>query len=220
MSALVEEEEEAQWSDWEDDEDPARALTDATLHPGVAAALAHDAARGFDLAAAVRELGVDFYGAVRLVNYVRAQAAQPGFTVDGLCAALRAPGAAWRGDEFLKPFLENDAVLCALDEIVADEAAGGAPAVRQQLAAAAADLRSLGAAVFDAMGSGYVPAHKVEALRLAVAAVGEAQVNGLLASATLAEDKETAALQAELSDVRAKLSALASQAQTILDKAS
>lgn len=55
--------------------------------------------------------GLDFYGTIKLVNYIR-------LTVrDGNEPALKAPSV-WEDDKYLQPVLEDDAVLFSLDELL------------------------------------------------------------------------------------------------------
>ena len=71
MAANREEETESEgWSDAEEDfdQDPVVAITSDQTFGSAKEALEHDTARGFDLIAFARQLGLDFYGAVRLVN--------------------------------------------------------------------------------------------------------------------------------------------------------
>lgn len=108
---------EGEWLDVDSDSEP---LTFASLFdpsltfPSAGAMLAHTReAHGFDLHAVVRRLDLDFHGAVRLVNFLRRRAGE------GQAVAERDVRAEdFAGDEFLKPALDNDALLFSLDEVL------------------------------------------------------------------------------------------------------
>ncbi|CAM9440311.1 unnamed protein product, partial [Phaeothamnion confervicola] len=123
------------WEDWEADEGsiPAQSLFCAETFATVEEALAHDRETyGFDLKGLCNELaGFDFYGAVKLINLVRSQ-------VSALRESSQVPTLAWaqavveglrsgqlvvRGEEHLRPFLADDAILMALGSIIAEATA-------------------------------------------------------------------------------------------------
>ena len=92
--------------------------------PDIAAACAHDMEMyGFDVKATGQRLQLDFYGAIRFVNWLRAEVAKVGPT---RAAARRprharhlVPGARFLSDDaFLKPFMEGDVFLQNLDKYV------------------------------------------------------------------------------------------------------
>ncbi|KAI9842425.1 MAG: hypothetical protein M1837_007170 [Sclerophora amabilis] len=85
--------------------------------PNLKTLLAHcKASHNLDVVKIRRELGLDFYGTIRLVNYLRSEIrdGNPG------------PQVSWKEpfsqDKYLQPVLEDDAVLFSLDEIHEDEA--------------------------------------------------------------------------------------------------
>ncbi|KAK5175438.1 uncharacterized protein LTR77_000577 [Saxophila tyrrhenica] len=69
----------------------------------------------FDFVNVVRSRGLDFYGAIKLVNLVRSQ-------VPGLANPDQLAVASLDSDDLLKPVLENDALLFSLDDVVDFEA--------------------------------------------------------------------------------------------------
>ena len=71
---------------------------------------------GLDLLAAVKQHSLDFYGTIKLVNYVRDAA------INGLQAIDTSAADLWKDDKYLQPVLENDALLFSLDELVEDAA--------------------------------------------------------------------------------------------------
>ena len=74
MAAALDDDDDDAWSDAEaaDEEPKVPCITDPSrVFASAADALAHDAARGFDLRAITRDARVDFYGAVRIVNFAR-----------------------------------------------------------------------------------------------------------------------------------------------------
>ena len=132
MSANVHPDEDDAWSDCEDaDEEPrVAAVTDPTQLFGTAEeALAFDCGRGFDLGAIAKARKVDFYGAVKLLNYARHTVGKAAADFDeAAAAALTAAcveGDAWRGDDYMKPALEPDELLHRLEDVLPLE--GDAP---------------------------------------------------------------------------------------------
>ncbi|KAJ1558941.1 hypothetical protein HK405_012655, partial [Cladochytrium tenue] len=121
---------EETWDDWLDDDaasdgasvgfgtasaGAARCVAcDRTGSPGYV--LAHMASEhGLDLAMIRRHLGLDYYGCIRLVNFLRTKAAG-GAEYVGKDAFAKVTGAAaqWQADDaLLKPVLEDDALLTA-----------------------------------------------------------------------------------------------------------
>lgn len=115
-----EEEEEEGWDDWESDGDDgaggggllclfcsARFDSDGPL-------FAHcGSEHGFDFQKVVRELGLDFYGCIKLINFVRSKVAE---NKCWSCAEIsqlegKVP---WAEDSYLKPFMEDDSLLHSL----------------------------------------------------------------------------------------------------------
>lgn len=157
MAAAVDDADDT-WSDAEeaDAEPSVAAVTEPTkVFATFGEALAFDRERGFDLAAVCRSTGVDFYGAVKVLNFARATVARRGGPWDnGAGAALTAAcvdGADWRDDAYLKPVLEPDELLHRLEDALdlADEDESPAVAqlradlegVRSRVEAAAAKIR-------------------------------------------------------------------------------
>ena len=66
----------------------------------------------FDFAATIRRLQPDFHGAVKLVNFIRSRVAE-----NGSLPAEISPND-YADDRYLKPVLENDALIFSLDEIL------------------------------------------------------------------------------------------------------
>ncbi|KAF2773218.1 hypothetical protein EJ03DRAFT_323722 [Teratosphaeria nubilosa] len=88
----------------------------------------------FDFGAVCREHKLDFYGAVRLINYIRSSVA-----AGNAARPDTSDKALWEDDKFMKPVLEDDALISSLydvegllaleeDEAEAPEAVEGAPA--------------------------------------------------------------------------------------------
>ncbi|KAL7820516.1 protein arginine N-methyltransferase [Trichoderma aethiopicum] len=67
---------------------------------------------GFDLVATIRDLKLDFHGAVKLVNFVRSRVR------DGQPLPQKLAAADFEDDAFFKPVLDGDALIVALDEIL------------------------------------------------------------------------------------------------------
>lgn len=66
---------------------------------------------GFDFLEIRQRLGLDFYNSIKLVNFIRAEAQK------GILNFSSLSKADFEDDLYLKPFLENDAVLYSLDEL-------------------------------------------------------------------------------------------------------
>lgn len=69
--------------------------------------------------------GLDFYGVVKLINYIRSEVAAGNATPDCTTQGL------WHNDKFLKPALDDDALITCLydtdDLISPDEDASAQP---------------------------------------------------------------------------------------------
>ncbi|KAF8693948.1 hypothetical protein HU200_038593 [Digitaria exilis] len=141
-----EEEGEEAWDDWCSDGDDAagRLLclfcsswfdTDRSLFEHCAAE------HCFDLHRIVKELGLDFYGCIRLINFIRSKVAENKCWSCGqsfssnteLCSHLHAVEShliegkvQWEDDVYLKPFMEDDSLLHSLsmDDDEGDEECG------------------------------------------------------------------------------------------------
>ncbi|KAI6780304.1 Ribosomal protein arginine N-methyltransferase-like protein [Emericellopsis cladophorae] len=127
-SSASESSEGSDWQDVEPDEEPSTvvSLFDEQTFPNPKEMLAYCKNKhNFDLLAIVKRLGLDFYGAIKLVNYVRSkvQSNQP------LPEQISAKDI--EDDQYLKPVLENDALLFTLDEVLeADQETTADPATR------------------------------------------------------------------------------------------
>jgi protein arginine N-methyltransferase 3 len=109
---------EGEWLDVESDEESLTfvSLLDAQTFPSAQAMLNHCRDQhGFDLAATLRRLHLDFYGAIRLVNFVR-QTVQKGEALPAEIVPSH-----FADEAYLKPVLDNDALIFTLDEILDDE---------------------------------------------------------------------------------------------------
>ncbi|CAM9441383.1 unnamed protein product, partial [Ectocarpus sp. 12 AP-2014] len=116
---------EDEWSDWEDEDIPARSLFEDKLLPSAKEALKYDSdTYDFDLFALRTKLGLDFYGCVKLVNYVRTEVscASGGGLKDVVsdieAAVIASKGEAFADERFLRPALEDDALLLSLEELL------------------------------------------------------------------------------------------------------
>ena len=100
------------WEDTNPDDDvenlDVKCLLCDMTHPTAPQSLEHcKQAHGFDLAAHVMQYKLDFYGAIKLVNYTRSTKS----------SVLNDP-ALWADEKYLQPVLENDALLFSLDEVI------------------------------------------------------------------------------------------------------
>lgn len=110
---------DGEWLDVEPDEEAVTVVslfdsqTFATLDEMLGHCKQH---HGFDLRASLLRLQLDFLGAVKLVNFIRHRVRQGQPLPDTISLSDI------QDDAYLKPVLENDAVLFSLDDIL-DEAA-------------------------------------------------------------------------------------------------
>ncbi|KAI5456267.1 S-adenosyl-L-methionine-dependent methyltransferase [Mariannaea sp. PMI_226] len=107
--------EEGEWLDLESDEETVAITSffDSQTFPTVSAMLKDSNERhGFDFAANLTRLNLDFHGAVKLVNFVRHQAKQ------NLPIPAEISLADFDDEKFLQPVLENDALIFSLDELL------------------------------------------------------------------------------------------------------
>ena len=109
---------EGEWLDVEADEEPITivSLLDSQTFPTVAAMLDHcKQQHSFDFATVLNRLGLDFHGAVKLVNYIRDRVKQ----LQPLPAEISPKD--FEDERYLQPVLENDALIFSLDDILEAE---------------------------------------------------------------------------------------------------
>ena len=95
------------FEDWVEPPTPCRSLADPSRTlDSVAEALSFDRERGLDFVALVRRLQLDFYGQIRLVNWLRAEP-RSAADIEGLSAS----SALLEDDTWLAPVLEDDPLL-------------------------------------------------------------------------------------------------------------
>lgn len=111
------------WEDIEADEDEdlsVKCLLCGDVFPQPRPMLDHCAAtHGLDLLGVVKRHSLDFYGTIKLVNYVRGSASAGVRVVDTSSPDL------WEDERFLQPVLENDALLFSLDELIENAGSEG-----------------------------------------------------------------------------------------------
>ncbi|KAJ1720404.1 hypothetical protein LPJ53_004955 [Coemansia erecta] len=118
---------EERWDDWEDDEMNAEMKCLFCAHTAQNPSVLFEHVKqthGFDFAKTRRQLQLDFYQSMRVVNYIRTMGLnEPGF---GTTAAFEVDGteAFLNDDQYLKPAMEDDALLYALDELDLDDGDG------------------------------------------------------------------------------------------------
>ncbi|KAJ5601681.1 hypothetical protein N7510_011215 [Penicillium lagena] len=121
------------WEDLEpeDESQPVVGLFTHDVFPDVRAMLKECKDKhNFDLVKIQKDLGLDFLDMIKLVNYVRTQVKSGNMTPDVSTKAQFAD------DAYLKPVLEDDALLYSLDDLADDQgedAAPGTEAERQVL---------------------------------------------------------------------------------------
>ncbi|KAH8424064.1 protein arginine methyltransferase RmtB [Aspergillus melleus] len=119
------------WEDVEPDDEtqPVVGLFSEKVYPDVNAMLKESKEKhDFDLRKVQKNLGLDFLGTIKLVNYIRSQV-EAGNTSPDVTSKDK-----FDDDVYLKPVLEDDALLYSLDDIEDEEASdapGGTDAERQ-----------------------------------------------------------------------------------------
>ncbi|CAH0043952.1 unnamed protein product [Clonostachys solani] len=106
---------DSEWQDVEPDEETSTVVSffDQQTFARPTEMLAHSKEKhGFDFLATQRRLNLDFYGAIKLVNYVRYQVQQ------GQSLPAEITLAELEHERYLKPVLENDALLFSLDDVL------------------------------------------------------------------------------------------------------
>lgn len=102
---------------WEDvepevEQEKIISLLDHEVFPDVASMLAHCKEKyNFDFLKIRENFALDFYGCIRLVNYIRSE------TKSGRPVSSNISLTDFEAEEFLKPVLEDDAVLFNLDDL-------------------------------------------------------------------------------------------------------
>ncbi|KAI1452897.1 S-adenosyl-L-methionine-dependent methyltransferase [Annulohypoxylon moriforme] len=103
------------WSDAEEDEEETQeviSLLDDRVFPDVISMLAHCKDKhGFDFLAIRQRLQLDFYGCIKLVNFIRQR------VHEGLPVTEDITWTAIDQEQYLKPVLDDDAVILALDDL-------------------------------------------------------------------------------------------------------
>ncbi|KAI0879849.1 S-adenosyl-L-methionine-dependent methyltransferase [Annulohypoxylon maeteangense] len=103
------------WSDAEEDEEETQeviSLLDDRVFPDVISMLAHCKDKhGFDFLGIRQRLQLDFYGCIKLVNFIRQR------VHEGLPVTEDITLSAIDQEQYLKPVLDDDAVILALDDL-------------------------------------------------------------------------------------------------------
>ncbi|KAL8154401.1 hypothetical protein V2J09_012161 [Rumex salicifolius] len=115
-----------EWDDWNADEDDEsengskfKCLFCESLFSSSDYVFEHCAANHqFDFRCIKKSLGLDFYGAVKLINYIREMVASNRCWNGGLDCESNAEDlkALWNDDKYLVPFLEDDSILYSFDD--------------------------------------------------------------------------------------------------------
>uniref|UniRef100_A0ACD5UJV5 Uncharacterized protein n=1 Tax=Avena sativa TaxID=4498 RepID=A0ACD5UJV5_AVESA len=121
-----EEEGDEGWDDWESDGEDAAGgggllcLFCSSRFDSESSFFAHcGSEHRFDFHKVVRELGLDFYGCIKLINFVRSKVAENKcWSCDGSQLEGNVP---WAEDSYLKPFMEDDSLLHSLSIFDDDE---------------------------------------------------------------------------------------------------
>ncbi|CRG92620.1 protein arginine N-methyltransferase 3 [Talaromyces islandicus] len=107
------------WEDVEpeDDSQPVVGLFSADVYPDVRVMLRETKERyNFDLVKVQKEFDLDFLGSIKLVNYIRSEAQK------GNKAPDVSSKSAFDDDSYLKPVLDDDALLYSLEDLTDDSA--------------------------------------------------------------------------------------------------
>lgn len=82
---------------------------------------------GFDFYQTTVDLALDFYGCIRLVNYIR-QKIKNGLSPSACIDTIHSKSSTWiNSDLYLKPILEDDALLFSLDDFVENMKSNAVP---------------------------------------------------------------------------------------------
>jgi hypothetical protein len=128
---------EGDWQDLESDNESISivSLFDSKTFPSTEEMLKHcKEQHNFDLTGLIRRLQLDFHGSIKLVNFIRSNVKEGKPVVANDISA-----GDFADDKFLKPVLENDALLFSLDEALEaqdDSAAGEQAKVSDEALAA------------------------------------------------------------------------------------
>ena len=117
-----EEEEEDDWGTWEEDEETSEYVDLFSLRTfsTIQELFSYCAETyGFDVAAIRRDLSLDIYGSIKLINFARATTKTSGLTGSDAATNVQNrirenPLCFKNGEEYLRPVMEDDAVLRAL----------------------------------------------------------------------------------------------------------
>jgi protein arginine N-methyltransferase 3 len=123
---------EGEWLDVELDEESVAITSffDSQTFPTVSAMLENSKKHhGFDFAACLKRLDLDFHGAVKLVNYVRERVKQ------GSSLPEEISFGDFDHDRYLQPVLENDALIFSLDDVLENIENAGAVAENKDVQA-------------------------------------------------------------------------------------
>ncbi|RDW66146.1 putative histone-arginine methyltransferase CARM1 [Coleophoma cylindrospora] len=102
------------WEDAEPDEESLQfvSLFDSEVFTDITSMLEHCKVKhNFDFLAVRQKLNLDFYGSIKLVNYVRSQ------VQDGKPVSSEVTPAELEDEKYLKPVLQDDALLFSLDDL-------------------------------------------------------------------------------------------------------
>ncbi|KAL2410461.1 Ribosomal protein arginine N-methyltransferase rmt3 [Exophiala dermatitidis] len=127
------------WEDVEPDEESVTVLSlfDDKTFPDARTMLAYSRDQhGFDIWKLRKDFDLDFLGTIKLVNYIRSEV-QAGKTQPDLSSK-----SLFDDDKYLKPTLENDALLYSLDDVFDDAGSLGPASEVEQLREQLANLQS------------------------------------------------------------------------------
>ncbi|CAK7267455.1 Ribosomal protein arginine N-methyltransferase rmt3 [Sporothrix epigloea] len=124
----------------QDDEEPlaVTSLLDDRVFADATSMVAYcKAEHGFDFLAVRDRLDLDFYGSVKLINFIR-QRVQEGLALPAEISAID-----FAGDGFLKPVLNDDALIVSLDSLPEPQPQGSASKAQSSTGADASSADSL-----------------------------------------------------------------------------
>ncbi|KIX03334.1 uncharacterized protein Z518_06886 [Rhinocladiella mackenziei CBS 650.93] len=127
------------WEDVEQDEEPITivSLFDERTFPDAKSMLVYCREHGdFDIWKLRQDLDLDFLGLIKLVNYVRSEVRA------GKHPSHISSKSIFDDERYLKPVLEDDALLYSLDDVFEDGASSGPVSEVEQLRQQLADLQS------------------------------------------------------------------------------
>ncbi|GMH33891.1 hypothetical protein BSKO_01725 [Bryopsis sp. KO-2023] len=180
---------DASWDDWEGSgeeaaEESAQSLFENEKFPSPEKALRHDADKyGFDLPAFAVMAKLDDYDVIKLVNYIRMEVSQGNDVLEVLKSKDVGDVKPWNEEKYLKPVLEDDALLFFDYEAYRSRAAKDDSSILNHEGAEAQEemdyLRTQNQALMQRIAFLKLDPSSRDALQSLIAETGESSVDGV-----------------------------------------